>query len=191
MSSSQTLASGRVLLGVIGRPHGVRGLVRVQSFTAEPAAIASYGPLSDEAGTRKFTLTVVTPGEMPVVRIAGVDDRDAAARLTGMRLFVDRAVLPPPSDEDEFYLADLVGLAVHDGEGAAVGSIAVVHDHGAGVFLEIARSSGAPLLIPFTRAAVPVVDLAARRVVIDPPAEQIVPPSADSAQGNFGQGAAA
>jgi 16S rRNA processing protein RimM len=176
-------------MGVIGRPHGVRGLVRVQAFTARPEDIAAYGPLSDETGGRTFRLEIVTPGEMPVVRIAGVADRDAAARLTGTRLHVDRAVLPPP-EEDEFYLADLVGLAAVDVAGAAVGRVAVVHDHGAGTFLEIAREGAAALLLPFTRAAVPVVDIVGRRVVIDPPAEQIVPPSADVGA-NAGEGAAA
>jgi len=167
----------RVLLGVIGRPHGVRGLVRVQSFTGRPEAIAGYGPLTDEAGTRSFRLEIVTPGEMPVVRIAGVADRDAAARLTGTRLYVERAALPP-ADEDEYYLADLVGCAVVDEAGAALGTVAAVHDHGAGAFLEVAREGGPALLLPFTRAAVPVVDLAARRLVVVPPAEEVVPPSA-------------
>jgi 16S rRNA processing protein RimM len=164
-------------MGVIGRPHGVRGLVRVQSFTADPAAIASYGPLADETGTRSFRLTIVTPGEMPVVRIDGVADRDAAARLTGTRLYVERAALPP-AEEDEYYLADLAGCAAVDASGAALGTVAAVHNHGAGAFLEIARASGPPLLVPFTRAAVPVVDVAARRLVVAPPAEEIVPPSA-------------
>jgi 16S rRNA processing protein RimM len=169
----------RVLLGVIGRPHGVRGLVRVQSFTAEPAAIAAYGPLVDETGTRSFRLEVVTAGEMPLVRIDGVTDRDAAARLTGTRLYVDRAALPPPG-EDEYYLADLVGCAAVDAAGAPVGAVAAVHDHGAGAFLEIAREAGPALLVPFTRAAVPVVDLARLRLVVDPPAEAVVPPSSEA-----------
>lgn len=172
-------------MGVIGRPHGVRGLVRVQAFTARPEDIAAYGTLADETGERTFRLEIVTPGEMPVVRIAGVGDRDAAARLTGTRLYVDRAVLPP-TEEDEYYLADLVGLAAVDASGAAVGRVAAVHDHGAGTFLEIAREGAAAMLLPFTRAAVPVVDISAGRLVIDPPAEQIVPPSAD-----VGEGAAA
>ncbi len=172
-------------MGVIGRPHGVRGLVRVQAFTARPEDIAAYGPLSDETGERTFRLEIVTPGEMPVVRITGVADRDAAARLTGTRLHVARAVLPP-AEGDEFYLADLVGLAALDASGAAVGTVTAVHDHGAGTFLEIVRDGAAAMLLPFTRAAVPVVDIAAGRIVIDPPAEQIVPPSAD-----VGEGAAA
>lgn len=182
------MSSPRVLLGVIGRPHGVRGLVRVQSFTAVPEDIAAYGPLGDEAGTRSFRLEVVTPGEMPVVRIAGVGDRDAAARLTGTKLFVDRAVLPPP-EEDEYYLADLVGCAVADAAGAALGTVGAVHDHGAGAFLEVVRQGGPALLVPFTRKAVPEVSLAARRLVVSLPEEQVVPPSPSSS--TTGEGAAA
>lgn len=181
--TSSPVPPGRVLLGVIGRPHGVRGLVRVQSFTAVPEDVAAYGALADEAGGRTFRLEIVTPGEMPVVRIAGVADRDAAARLTGTKLYVDRAVLPPPA-EDEYYLADLVGCAAVDEAGAALGTVAAVHDHGAGAFLEITRAAGPALLVPFTRAAVPEVSLAERRLVVAPPAEEIVRPSS-------GKGAAA
>ncbi|WP_337877112.1 ribosome maturation factor RimM [Elioraea sp.] len=176
----------RVLLGRFGRPHGVRGLLRVQSFTADPADIAAYGPLADETGTRTFRLRVVQPGAMPVVAVEGVADREAAARLTGTALYVPRDRLPPPGEE-EFYHADLIGLAVEDGAGRRLGTVASVNDHGAGAFLEIdmatAGRGAQPLLVPFTRAAVPVVDLAARRLVVAPPAEVIVPPAADQPEG--------
>ena len=180
------MSADRILLGRIGRPHGVRGLVRVQSFTADPAGIAAYGPVSDEAGTRTFRLRVVQPGEMPVVAVEGVADREAAARLTGTALYVARDRLPAP-EEDEFYHADLIGLVVEDGSGRRLGTIASVNDHGAGAFLEIdmatAGKGAQPLLLPFTRAAVPVVDLAGGRVVIVPPEEVVVPPSADAPEG--------
>jgi 16S rRNA processing protein RimM len=175
------MSPDRILLGQFARPHGVRGLVRVQSFTADPADIAAYGPVSDEAGTRTFRLRVVQPGEMPVVAVEGVADREAAAKLTGTRLYVARDRLPAPA-EDEFYHADLIGLAVEDASGRRLGTIAAVNDHGAGAFLEI-DTAAQPLLLPFTRAAVPVVDLAGRRVVIAPPAEVVVPPSADQPEG--------
>ena len=175
------MPSDRILLGQFGRPHGVRGLVRVQSFTADPSGIAAYGPVSDEAGTRTFRLRVVQPGEMPVVAVEGVADREAAAKLTGTRLYVARDRLPAPA-EDEFYHADLIGLAVEDASGQRLGTIAAVSDHGAGAFLEI-ETGAQPLLLPFTRAAVPVVDLAGGRVVIVPPAEVVVPPSADQPEG--------
>ncbi len=169
------MGEGRVLLGVIGRPHGVRGLVRVQSFTADPCAIAEYGPLADEAG-RRFALRVVMRGAMPVCAIDGVADRTAAARLTGTRLYVARAQLPALEDPDEFYCADLIGLAAEDEEGRVFGQVVSVEDYGAGTFLEIATARG-PLAVPFTRARVPRVDLARGRLVVIPPAEVIVPPS--------------
>lgn len=175
------MSPDRILLGRIGRPHGVRGLVRVQSFTADPSDIAAYGPVSDEAGTRTFRLRVVQPGEMPVVAVEGVADREAAAKLTGTPLYVARDRLPAPG-QDEFYHADLIGLAVEDGVGRRLGTVASVNDHGAGAFLEI-ETGAQPLLLPFTRAAVPVVDLAGGRVVIVPPAEVVVPPSADAPEG--------
>lgn len=171
----------RILLGRFARPHGVRGLVRVQSFTADPADIAAYGPVSDEAGARTFALRVVQQGEMPVVAVEGVADREAAARLTGTALYVARERLPAPETE-EFYHADLIGLAVEDASGRRLGTIAAVNDHGAGAFLEIDTGTQ-PLLLPFTREAVPVVDLAQGRVVIAPPEEVVVPPSADQPEG--------
>jgi 16S rRNA processing protein RimM len=175
------MSPDRVLLGVFGRPHGVRGLVRVQSFTADPADIAAYGPLADEAGARTFALRVVQRGEMPVVAVEGVADREAAAQLTGTRLYLARDRLPAPA-EDEFYHADLIGLAAEDTAGRRLGTVVAVNDHGAGPFLEI-ETGAQPLLVPFTRACAPLVDLAGRRVVVAPPAEVVVPPSADQPEG--------
>ncbi len=162
-----------ILLGVIGRPHGVRGLVHVTSYTATPAALAEYGPLSDGRG-RQFTLAWRGEGIAELTELCDgvklrVADRDAAARLTNMRLYIERARLPVP-DDDEFYLADLIGLDAVDAAGAALGRVAAVHDYGAGASLEIARD-GAPLIVPFTRAAVPEVDIAGGRVVVSPPEE--------------------
>jgi len=157
----------RVLVGVIGRPHGVRGLVHVTSYTADPAAIAEYGLLEDQKGGR-YRLEWVGEGRarLAVVGAGGervIADRGEAAKLTNRRLYVRRAALPPP-EEDEFYLADLVGLEAFDGDGAALGRVSAVHDYGAGASLEIGA-----LLVPFTRAAVPVVDLEGGRVVVVPP----------------------
>jgi 16S rRNA processing protein RimM len=159
---------GRVLIGTIGRPHGVRGLLRVQSFATPPAAIVRYGALSDGAG-QQLHLALVSDGAMPVVRIAGVADRDAAARLTGTKLYADRAAFAPEA-EDEFYHADLIGLRAEDASGQPLGTVTAVEDYGAGAMLSIARG-GAEVLLPFTRAAVPVVDIPGGRVVVDPPAE--------------------
>jgi 16S rRNA processing protein RimM len=182
LEGSAAAPTNRVCLGVVGAPHGVRGAVRIKSFTEEPAAIAGYGALEDEAGARQFKLQVIGAAKgdgMIVAKLAGIADRDRAETLRGLRLYLPRAALPPPG-EDEFYYADLIGLAAVLEDGATVGKIIAVHDFGAGDMLEIAREGsvhgGQPVLVPFTRAAVPVVDLAARRVVIDPPEGLIDPP---------------
>jgi len=158
-----------VLLGEIGRPHGVRGLVRVRSFTAEPEGLTAYGPLTDETGTRQFKLELLSTD---LARIDGVEDRDAAARLTGTRLFVPRPALPPPTDPDEYYLSDLEGLEAVTPQGQSLGLVLAVEDHGAGAFLVL---QGPPeRMVPFTREAVPDVDVAGRRIVVSPPAEVLV-----------------
>ena len=164
----------RILLGVVGRPHGVRGLVHVVSYTADPADLAAYGPLSDDKG-RVWSLAWQTPGVALLRDVAGrgLADRGAAEALVNTRLYIDRDRLPAP-DDDEFYLADLVGLAATAPEGAPLGRVAAVHDYGAGASLEI-TGDGAPLLVPFTRACVPTVDLAAGRVVVVPPTEVAAP----------------
>ena len=160
-----------ILLGRIGRPHGVRGLVHVTSHTADPADLAAYGPLSDDSG-RRWRLRWTSEG---VAELTGEDDRtlpdrDAAERLVNTRLYIERARLPAP-EADEFYLADLVGLAAFDGFGVALGMVASVHDYGAGASLEIVGDAAAPLLVPFTRDAVPEIDLPGGRLVVAPPAE--------------------
>lgn len=165
----------RILLGVIGRPHGVRGLVHMHSHTDDPADLTAYGDLSDAAG-RCFIIRWRGEGVAEIsIRTDGgeqkITDRDAAAKLTRTELFIERDRLPQ-ADAEEFYLADLVGLAAVDPAGTALGTVQTVHDYGAGASLEISRQ-GTTLLVPFTRAAVPVVDIAGGRVVIDPPAEVI------------------
>lgn len=161
------MADGRVLLGIVGRPHGVRGLVHVQSFTAAPADLAQYGPLEDERG-RRFRLRWRGEGIAELAEIVDgapvpVADRTAAARLTNTRLYVARAQLPAPA-EDEFYFADLIGLQAATPAGEALGQVAAVHDYGAGAALEIGA-----MLVPFTRACVPAIDLAAGRLTVVAP----------------------
>ncbi len=167
------MPAARILLGVIGRPHGVRGLVRVTSYADPPEALAAYGPLSDEAD-RRFALRWRGEGLVELAEIVGgterkIADREAAARLTNTRLFVARDRLPEP-EQDEYYLADLVGLTALDASGVAIGRVAAIHDYGAGASLEIERDAG-PLVVPFTRQSVPEVDVAGGRVVLVPPAE--------------------
>ena len=171
------MRAASILLGVIGRPHGVRGLVHVTSYAVPPEAIAGYGPLADESG-RRFVLRWRGEGVAELAEIvngaeARVADRTGASRLTNTRLYIERDQLPATA-EDEFYLADLVGLAAVDATGAPVGIVAAVHDYGAGASLEIARESGA-LVVPFTRTVVPVVDVAGGLLVVAPPLDVDTP----------------
>jgi 16S rRNA processing protein RimM len=173
------LAENRILLGVIGRAHGVRGAVRVTSHTADPADLTAYGPLSDERG-RRFVLTWCGDGVAEIAELTGGDsvkvtDRTAAERLTNTRLYVPRTALPAPAP-DEFYLTDLIGLSAVDAAGALLGTVAAVHDYGAGASLDIVRGDAPALLVPFTAAAVPVVDVPGGRVVVAPPRENVVAP---------------
>ena len=160
----------RILVAEIGAAHGLRGEVRLRSFTQDPAAVADYGALTDEAG-RSFTIETLRPAkDALIVRLAGISDRNAAEELRGRKLYVMRDRLPPPDDADTFYHADLVGLAVADRDGRALGTVTAVHNFGVGDLIEIAPPAGGAVMLPFTAAVVPVVDIAAGRVVVDPPA---------------------
>lgn len=157
------------MLGAIAGAHGVRGLVRVKTFTAEPDAIAAYGPLEDERGERRFSLEPVGAAKgVLIARIAGITDRDAAEKLKGVRLYLRRAALPEPGEE-EYYHADLLGLVAVLKSGAELGRVRAVNDFGAGDSLEVERPDGKVVVVPFTRAVVPVVDIPGGRLVIDPP----------------------
>jgi 16S rRNA processing protein RimM len=167
----------RIQLGVIGRAHGVRGLVKITSHTANPADLTAYGPLSDAEG-RVYALSWKADGVAEVSRIIDgvavkVTHRAQAEKLTNTRLFVDRSALPP-ADDDEYYLTDLIGLTAVDPSGRALGTVSVVHDYGAGASFEIVGPK-APLLVPFTAACVPAVDLAAGRLLVVMPDEVVVP----------------
>ena len=164
----------RVLLGQIGRPHGVRGLVRVVSYTADPASLATYGPLVDDKGQR-YTLRWRGEGLAEIAlhrdeQTVAISDRTAAGRLANTRLYIERERLPAPAP-DEFYLTDLIGLSAYETSGTRLGRVAAVHDYGAGASLEIALERASPMLVPFTKAAVPEVDLQAERIVVVPPGE--------------------
>lgn len=166
----------RVCVGVVTGAHGVRGLVKVKPFTADPAALAAYGPVTDESGGRRFAIELLSfAKDQWLARIDGVADRAAADGLRGVRLYVDRAALPQP-EEDEFYHADLIGLRAERPDGTAFGRIRAVHDFGAGDMLELDMPEGGSLMVPFTRDAVPLVDLAGGRVVVDPPPGLVEPP---------------
>jgi len=158
----------RVCVAQIGAAHGIRGEVRLRSFTEDPMAIASYGPLESEDGTRRFEIEALRPAKDHfVARLAGINDRNAAETLTNLTLYVSRDRLPPAA-EGEFYHADLVGLAAVSPDGATLGTVTAVHNFGAGDVIEIKPASGEALLVPFTDAAVPEIDLAAGRMVVVP-----------------------
>lgn len=165
------MGARRIQVGIFGAPHGVRGEIRLKSLTGDPLAIGDYGPLFDESG-RVHDLTALrfVKDDMLVVRVKGVATRDAAAALTNVKLFLDRAALPE-ADEDEFYHADLIGLRAERDSGEVLGVIVAVLNFGAGDILEIAPPQGETLLTPFTKAVVPIVDLKGGRVVVAPPAE--------------------
>ena len=159
----------RVCVGVITGAHGVRGAVRLKSFTAAPEDVARYGPLEDERGERRFALRITGDAKgVLIAAISGIEDRDRAEALRGSRLYLPRSALPPP-EEEEYYHTDLIGLDAMLVDGTSLGTVRAVHDFGAGDTLEIARAKGTPVMVPFTRAVVPVVDLDLGRLIIDPP----------------------
>jgi 16S rRNA processing protein RimM len=162
----------RVLLGEIAGVHGIRGDVLVRSYTAEPGAVASYGPLTDKAGTKRYVLKVVRVTDKGIVaRIAGITDRTTAETLRGTELYVERAKLPEAA-ASEYYHADLIGLRAVDPDGTELGKIVAVQNFGAGDLLELQPLAAAPTeYIPFEDQWVPSVDLTAGTVVIRRPPE--------------------
>jgi len=162
--------SDRICVGAITGSFGVRGEARVKSFCADPAAIGDYGPLSTEDGTATYTLTITRPVKGGfAVRLSGVKTKEQADALRGTTLYAPRAALPALPD-DEFYHTDLIGLTAVDTGGADLGRIHAVHNHGGGDLLELrAKGRKGTVLVPFTRAVVPTVDLRAGRIIIDPP----------------------
>ncbi|MEL6792539.1 MAG: ribosome maturation factor RimM [Pseudomonadota bacterium] len=177
---SEAAKSNLVCVGAIAGAFGVRGEARIKSFCAEPRDIAKYAPLSSEDGRRSFALKILKPTKGGfVARLGGLNTREEVEAMRGAKLFAPRDRLPALPD-DEFYYSDLIGLNVVDTGGAEVGVVRHVDEYGAGDFLEIRlAATGKPLLVPFTRDAVPTVDLGAKRVVIDPP-EDVAEEEAES-----------
>jgi 16S rRNA processing protein RimM len=167
------MVKDRVLVGRFGAPQGVGGELRLTSFTGVPGAIAAYKALFDESGTRRFSILSLRPikHNMFVAKIAGVGDRASAGTLTNAELFVPRASLPEAGSE-EFYLADLIGLAAMNEAGEGFGSVVNVLNFGGGDILEIAcPDSRETLLLPFTKEIFPHVDIEAGRLTVVPPVE--------------------
>lgn len=164
------MAEDRVIVGALGGAFGVQGEVRLKSFCADPAAIADYTPLYSEDG-RAFDQVLLT-GQLKngfSARMSGVATKEDADALRNTTLYADRSAMPP-ADDDEFYYADLIGLSVLDTGGATLGTVKTVMDHGAGDLLEITLpGSSETILLPFTKAAVPTVDLSTGKIIADPP----------------------
>lgn len=160
----------RICVGAFAGSFGVAGEVRLKSFCAEPEAIASYGPLFTEDGAHSYNVTLTRPVAGGLgARVSGVMTKEQADALKGISLYADRARLPKLPD-DEFYHSDLIGLEARDTGGVLLGRVSAVHNHGAGDLLEIAGEGlKQALLVPFTLAVVPTVDLALGRIVVDPP----------------------
>ena len=158
-----------ICVGAFAAAKGLRGELRVKSFTADIKALGDFGPLTDETGTKTFALKVVGQHKgMLVVRVKGVEDRNAAEALQGQTLFIERDRLPEV-EEDEFYFSDLLGLKAELADGAPFGDVVEAEDYGGGPYLEVATAEHGRVLVPFTKACVPVVDIAGGRIVIDPP----------------------
>lgn len=164
------MSTDRVCVGAIAGAFGVRGEVRLKSFCAEPEGIADYGPLYTEDGTRSFTVEITRPIKNGyAARLSGVTTKEEADALRGTRLFADRDRLPELPD-DEFYHSDLIGLTVLNTGGKVLGKVRSVQNYGAGDLLEV-HGPGLKntVLLPFTNAFVPTVDLTAGRIIADPP----------------------
>jgi len=176
-SAAQPAGDNRICVGKIGAAHGVRGEVRLWSYTGDPLAIADYAPLESADGKRVLNIESLRPqGEFLVARIEGVKDRNAAEALRNIELYVPRGRLPEIEEDDEFYIADLIGLQAFDKDGAVLGEVVAVHNFGAGDLIELKPAKGGDtILLPFSDAVVPDVDIDNGRIVIEMPTE-ISPP---------------
>ena len=169
-----TKLNNPVQMAVIGAAHGIKGEVRVKTFTGDPLALGDYGPLQAEDG-REFTVAAIRPaGNVVVVRFRQITSREAAEAATGTALFVEREMLPDDLDEGEFYHADLIGLAVRDETDALIGTVTAIQNFGGGDILEVAITGRRSVMVPFTLAAVPKIAVADGYVRIDSVAAGLV-----------------
>ena len=159
----------KICVGIILGPHGVRGQIKLGTYTEEPEAIFDYAPLTDEKGVRTFKLTFRGTGkDHYIASLAGIATREEVEKLKGTKLYVDRDALPA-EEEGEYYFADLIGLTAKDAAGKTVGVVEDVHDYGAGTFLEIKPANAKSFMLPFKDAFVPTVDLAGGVVIVEIP----------------------
>lgn len=168
MAGLHAMSSGdsQICLGVIVGARGLKGDARIKSFTADPADVAAYGPLATDDGAQLELKVIGEAKGVVIARINGAEDRTAIEALKGKRLYVARDVLPETEDEEEFYHADLVGITVVDEQGKECGTVTAIYDFGAGDMVDMCLLDGRAVLIPFTAAAVPTVDVSARRLVV-------------------------
>lgn len=158
-----------ILMATIGAAQGVRGEVRVRSYTDEPMELGEYGRLQAADGREFEILEIRQAKSCVVVRFRGVNDRTAAEALNGTELFVEREVLPDEElEEDEFFYADLEGLEAIDGEGTSYGTVTGIYDFGGGDLLELKGPGRRPVVIPFSEAAVLEIDFQNARIIVDP-----------------------
>ncbi|MFQ5563908.1 MAG: ribosome maturation factor RimM [Parvularculaceae bacterium] len=170
MNAAGATPKRRICLGVFAGAHGIRGDVKIRTYTERPENIAAYGPVETEDGARRFTLEVtrvLKPG-LVLVRAPEIESREDAAALSGAAVYVDRDRLRAPEGDEEFYIEDLVGLSVFDEAGAPAGAVVAADDFGARLVLELSGVPGrkGPVLVPFTKAAAPEVDIAGGRITI-------------------------
>jgi len=165
--------ANRICVARIGAAHGIRGEVKLWSFTEDPAAVANYGPLETEDGKQSFQIESLRPAKDHfVARISGISDRDAAERLRNLELFIPRARLPKIEEEDTYYHADLVGLDAVTPDGVQIGTVHALHNFGAGDIIEIVPlGSGDALMVPFNSTTVPKIDFDNRQIVLIRPTE--------------------
>ncbi len=163
-----------IQMATVGAAQGIKGEVRLKTFTGDPLAIADYGRLHASDGRVFEIVDIREHKDMAVVRLKGVNDRSAAEALTGTELFVDRSMLPDDLDEEEFYHADLIGMDAVDLDGNPIGKVVAVHNYGGGDIVEIRRGGKSTVLIPFTKASAPSVDIAMRTMRVDTVAAGLV-----------------
>lgn len=170
------MSEDKVLMARIGAAHGIRGEVRVKAFGDDPLSFTDYGVLTDKSGSRQFeVLRARVQKTVVVTQFKGITDRNQAEELNGLELYISRDQLPEP-EEDEFYYSDLTGVPVFDSSDEKLGSVAAVQDFGAGDLLEVRPTRGKTFYVPFTKEFVPVVDLAASRIVVDLPEDYFSEP---------------
>lgn len=162
----------RVCVAQIGAAHGLKGEVRLWSFTEDPSAVAQYGALETADGSRRLEISSLRAAkDCFITKLHGIDDRNAAEALRNVKLYIARDRLPDTEDEDTFYHADLIGLSAFDPDGSKIGDIVTVQNFGAGDIIEVRRSDNSTVMFPFNEAVVPEIDIAAGRMTIVPPEE--------------------